>query len=61
MEHIVLRKRKCPVCKKEFHPLPEHAYKRSRRYYCCYSCYVQGGGDGGIKRLRGKHREYGYQ
>lgn len=32
------RPRKCPTCKKKFHPTPEWGYKRNDRCFCSWTC-----------------------
>lgn len=50
--------RTCPVCGKVFHATPGWAYRKPGKWYCCYTHYVQAGGDGGLDRLNGKKRRY---
>lgn len=39
--------RKCKQCNKEFVPAGQHSYKIGGSYFCSYTCYRKGGGDGG--------------
>ena len=50
--------KKCPICGKRFIPTAHYAYKHNGKYLCCYTHYVQAGGDGGLDRLNGKKRRY---
>ena len=42
--------KKCPVCGKRFWVSGKWAYKLDTKYFCCYTHYVEGGGDGGLDR-----------
>ena len=44
----------CTVCGKVFHATPGWAYRKDSKWYCCYTHYVHGGGDGGMDRVKGK-------
>jgi hypothetical protein len=46
--------RTCPVCRKVFNATPGWAYRKDSKWYCCYTHYVEGGGDGGMDRVKGK-------
>ena len=48
----------CPVCGKVFNATVNWAYRKDSKWYCCYTHYVQAGGDGGLDRLNGKKRRY---
>lgn len=50
--------KKCPVCGKVFHATPGWAYRKPGKWYCCYTHYVQGGGDGGMDRVNGKKKKW---
>lgn len=44
----------CPICGKVFNATVNWAYRKDSKWYCCYTHYVQGGGDGGMDRVKGK-------
>ena len=49
--------KKCPVCGKRFWVSGKWAYKLDAKYFCCYTHYVEGGGDGGLDRVNGIKRK----
>lgn len=56
--------KKCVVCGRIFYATADWAYKieGKSKWFCCYTHYVQGGGDGGMDRVKGKRkrsRRYG--
>lgn len=32
---------KCAECGKVFCPAPEHVFKRNKKYFCKWSCYIK--------------------
>ena len=49
----------CPVCGKKLESTPGWAYRKPGKWYCCYTHYVEGGGDGGMDRVNGKRKKWG--
>lgn len=52
--------KKCAVCGRIFYAKAYWAYKieGKSKWFCCYTHYVQGGGDGGTDRLEGKRKKW---
>lgn len=44
----------CPICGKVFNATHRWAYRKPGKWFCCYTHYVQGGGDGGTDMVKGK-------